>query len=267
MTPTQALVGFAAALVISIVTAPVGISGAVFLLPIQLSVLNVPTPSVTPTNLLFNVVATPGALARYRQRRQLTGPLARLLITGTLPGVVVGSIIHVYLAPGPVVFRVLAAAVLLPIGIWLLCRGRRRTTGSAEGDRPGMGARTVTALAMGVGCVGGIYGIGGGSILGPILVGSGMAVAVVAPAALASTFVTSVVGVLTYAALSFVGAGDNVSPNWLLGVVCGVGGLVGGYLGARLQPRLPETALRVLLGSCAVALALLYLLQAVRGTY
>lgn len=264
MTPTQALIGFVAALLISIATAPVGISGAVFLLPVQLSVLNVPTPAVTPTNLLFNVIATPGALARYRKQRQLTGTLTGTLIMGTLPGVVAGSAIHVYLAPGPTVFRVLAATVLLPIGLWLLFRGTRKTDASTA-DHRGLGTGTIIVLAMVVGCIGGIYGIGGGSILGPILVGTGMTVAVVAPAALASTFVTSVVGVLTYAVLSFTAAGANVAPNWLLGAVCGVGGLVGGYVGARLQPRLPETVLRLLLGSCAVGLALFYLVQAARG--
>lgn len=46
---------------------------------------------------------------------------------------------------------------------------------------------------------GGIYKIGGGSLLGPILVGRGAPVATVAPAALASTFVTSIVGAATYA--------------------------------------------------------------------
>ena len=43
-----------------------------------------------------------------------------------------------------------------------------------------------------VGVVGGIYGIGGGSVLGPMLVGAGLAVARVGPAALASTLVTSI---------------------------------------------------------------------------
>lgn len=60
------LLGFAAGLAISTLTAPVGVSGAVFLLPVQLDVLRVPSPAVTPTNLLFNVVATPGPLLRYR---------------------------------------------------------------------------------------------------------------------------------------------------------------------------------------------------------
>ena len=53
-----------AGLLVAVLTAPVGVSGAVFLLPIQLDLLRVPSPAVTPTNLLFNVVATPSALVR-----------------------------------------------------------------------------------------------------------------------------------------------------------------------------------------------------------
>jgi Sulfite exporter TauE/SafE len=78
------------------VTAPVGVSGAVFLLPVQLSIRHVPSPEVTPTNLLFNVVAGPGALLRYRNRGGLAGPLTRLLLIGTVPGVILGAIIRVF---------------------------------------------------------------------------------------------------------------------------------------------------------------------------
>jgi hypothetical protein len=156
----------------------------VFLLPVQLSVLHVPNPSVTPTNLLFNVIAAPGALVRYRHQHQLAGPLTGYLIAGTLPGVVAGSAIHVYFASGPRTFHVLAAAVLLPIGVWLLLRNPKYSPGDSHRLTP----RAITGLALTVGVIGGIYGIGGGSILGPILVGSGMSIAAVAPAALASTF-------------------------------------------------------------------------------
>jgi uncharacterized membrane protein YfcA len=67
-----------------------------------------------------------------------------------------------------------------------------------------------------VGCVGGIYGIGGGSILAPILIGPGRKAAEVAPAALASTFVTSVGGVITFTFLS-IGQHAPVAPNWPTG--------------------------------------------------
>lgn len=168
-----ALGGLAAGLLIAFVTAPVGVSGAVFLLPVQLSVFGVPNPAVTPTNLLFNVVAGPGALWRHSRTGVLRGPLTRRLVAGTLPGVVVGAVIRVFALPGPTVFRLLIAALLLPLGLWLCARTLRprRERHAAEPS-----ARTVTGLALAVGVVGGIYGIGGGSLLGPILVGQGMPV-------------------------------------------------------------------------------------------
>lgn len=259
MTAHLALLAFGAGLVVAVLTAPVGVSGAVFLLPVQLDVLRVPSPAVSPTNLLFNVVSTPAAVLRYRNAGTLVGPLTRRLVAGTLPGVVIGTVIRVHLAPGDRIFRLIAAAVLLPLGIWLTAR---------RGDRPRLlrtvAGPTLTVVSVAVGIVGGVYGIGGGSLLGPILVGAGMSVATVAPAALAATFLTSVVGVASYGLLSLTTDGP-VSPDWAIGLLCGLGGLVGGYLGARLQPRVPETGLRILLGALAVGLAIAYVVQAVRG--
>jgi uncharacterized membrane protein YfcA len=234
-------------------TAPVGVFGAVFLLPVQVSVLGVPSPAVTPTNLLYNVVAGPGALFRYWRAGRLGGPLARLLIAGTLPGVVLGAVIRVFAVPGPRVFRLLVAALLLPLGLWLWLRTVRPAP--ARAPRPHSPSAT-RILALAVGIAGGIYGIGGGSLLGPILVGRGTPVATVAPAALASTFVTSIVGAATYALLSLTATGD-VTPDWLLGLSCGAGGL----LGALLQPRLPEVALRLLLAALATGVGTLYAVQ------
>jgi hypothetical protein len=58
-----------AAYLVAVVATPAGISGAVLLLPFRVSVLATPSPAVTPTNLLYNVVATPGALYRYWRTR------------------------------------------------------------------------------------------------------------------------------------------------------------------------------------------------------
>lgn len=255
------LLGLGAGALIALATTPVGVSGAVFLLPVQLSVLNVPSPAVTPTNLLFNVVAVPGALARYRRAGQLNTPLARRMAAGTVPGVVLGALVRVFAVPGARVFHLLMAVVLLPLGVWLCARSLRGASNTQDTPADEPSGPVVTALALGVGVVGGIYGIGGGSLLGPILVGRGLPVARVAPAALASTFLTSLVGALTYALLALTGRG-NIAPDWPLGAACGIGGLLGGYVGARLQPRLPERALRLLLGTVALALAALYLIQA-----
>lgn len=259
MTWQAALLGAAVGLLIAVMTAPVGVSGAVFLLPVQLSVLGVPSPAVTPTNLLFNIVAGPGALARYRQHGQLDGPLTRRLVWGTLPGVVIGALIRVFAVPGPQAFRIIVAAVLLPLGVWLIIRTLRPRPSAA---RVGLSRKAITALAVAVGVVGGIYGVGGGSILGPVLVSRGLPIAKVAPAALASTFLTSVAGAVTYEVLALTTTGD-IAPDWILGSCCGLGGLIGGYLGARLQPHLPENGLRLLLGALAIALAAVYLAQVI----
>ncbi len=157
------MVGLAVGMLIAVVTAPVGVSGVVFLFPVQLGVFTVPNPAVTPTNLLYNVVAV------------LMLPLG-------------GHLAH---RPDP--------ASCAPEGP----TSRARAPG---GHRPGAGGR---------GC--GRYGIGGGSIPGPVLVGRGVPVSQVAPAALASTFATSVVGASTYAVLSLARSG-SIAPVWLLGL-------------------------------------------------
>ena len=111
------------------------------------------------------------------------------------------------------------------------------------------------------GVIGGIYGIGGGSPLSPILVGRGLPLATVAPATLVSTFIA---GAITYVVLAATAAGQHIAPHWTIGLVAGTGGLVGSSLGARLHPRLPEHALRASLGALAIATATLYAIQALR---
>jgi uncharacterized membrane protein YfcA len=213
--------------------------------------------SVTPTNLLYNVVATPGALYRYWRQGQTGGRLALVLIAGTVPGVIAGSVIRVELLPGTRVFDLVVAAVLLPLGTWLAL------TRPASQDEPGRAVRVIPApvlvvLAASVGCVGGIYGIGGGSILAPVLIGTGRRPSQVAPAALASTLVTSVAGVITFVILSL-HEPDSVAPDWDTGLALGLGGLAGGYTGARLQSHLPDALIRRLLGVLVIAIGARYL--------
>jgi uncharacterized protein len=251
------VIALAAAYLIAVLATPAGISGAVLLLPFQVGVLGTPSPAVTPTNLLYNVISTPAALYRYWRQKQTGGRLALILITGTVPGVIAGSVLRVELLPGPQVFDFVIAAVLLPLGIWLALTQPGRPDGSARPARV-IPAPVLVAMAAAVGCVGGIYGIGGGSILAPILIGTGRRPADVAPAALASTFVTSVAGVITFAILSVHRHGP-VAPDWPTGIALGLGGLAGAYTGARLQSRLPDVLIRRLVGVLVIAIGARYL--------
>lgn len=252
-------VALAAAYLIAVVATPAGISGAVLLLPFQVGVLGTPSPAVTPTNLLYNVVATPGGLYRYWRQHQTATNLALILIAGTLPGVIAGSVIRVELLPGPRVFDLVVATVLIPLGIWVsLTQPDPQAHKLAPKPRTTIPAPALIGLAAMVGCIGGIYGIGGGSILAPILVGTGRRPADVAPAALAATFVTSVAGVISFTIL----AGNqhaHIAPDWPTGIALGVGGLAGAYTGARLQARLPDRLIRRVMGVLVIVIGTRYL--------
>lgn len=255
----QLFAGAACAFVIALVTTPAGVSGAVLLLPVQVSVLGVPSPAVTPTNLLYNVFATPGALMRFAREGRLRAPLAGLLVAGTLPGVIAGAVVRVEWLSNSRDFAFIASGVLMPLGLWLLA-----------GSQPIPREREITRrlrayvwmLALLIGVVGGIYGIGGGSLLAPILIALGFSVYEVAPATLAATFLTSIAGIATYQVLQL-GHGGAIAPEWALGAFLGVGGFAGAYCGASLQSRLPERSLRRLLGCVACLVAVRYLQTAI----
>ena len=82
----DAVFGALIAFGIAVFTTPVGVSGAVFLVPVQVSVLHTPSPAVTPTNLLYNLIAIPGALLRFHREGRLTGPLRGCWCSAPCPG-------------------------------------------------------------------------------------------------------------------------------------------------------------------------------------
>lgn len=253
----ELVAGFLAGLLVATFTAPVGVSGAVLLLPVQVGLFGVPSPAVSPTNLLYNVVAVPGALLGYLRAGRGWLPLARSILIGAVPGVALGAVVRVLVLPDGTLFRVLVAGLLFVLGAWLLIRDRH----TVPPDAAGLSNRAVTGLGLTAGVIGGIYGIGGGSLVAPVLIVAGLDLARVAPAALASTLVTSCAGALVFTVLALTGHPES-APHWWLGLACGLGGLVGGFLGASLQPHIPQRALRLMLGVLAVALALVMLATA-----
>ena len=106
----------------------------------------------------------------------------------------------------------------------------------------------IFALSLIVGVVGGIYGIGGGAIIAPFFVAFfKLPVYTVAGAALMGTFVTSVAGVAFYQLMASFYPHISVAPDWLLGLMFGLGGMVGMYLGARLQKFVPAGTIKWML--------------------
>ncbi len=117
----------------------------------------------------------------------------------------------------------------------------------------------IFSLSLVVGLVGGIYGIGGGSIIAPFFVSfCGLPIYTVAGPALMGTFVTSVAGVGFYQALAPFHPEMSVAPDWSLGLLFGLGGMVGMYLGARAQKHVPARAIKWMLAGVLTLTAARY---------
>jgi uncharacterized protein len=118
----------------------------------------------------------------------------------------------------------------------------------------------ISGISFIVGIVGGIYGIGGGAIIAPLLVSFfGLPVYTVAGAALTGTFVTSIAGVLFYQVISAFYSGIPVSPDWMLGFFFGIGGFIGMYLGAKFQKFVPASVIKWILAACIWFIAVNYI--------
>jgi uncharacterized membrane protein YfcA len=276
------------AMVISFFTSMAGISGAFLILPYQMSYLGFTSPAVSGTNLVYNIVAIPSGVYRYLREGRLIWPLAWILIAGSLPGIIVGALIRIVYLPDPGNFRIFVAVVLLYIGGRLALELRGGLTGFRNEREAGAADWTVHvlefnwrrlsfrfqervyeasawrmfALALAVGMVGGIYGIGGGAIIAPFLVAAfGLPVHAVAGATLMATFVTSAAGALFYQAIApaFEKNQFSVAPDWGLGALFGLGGFVGVYLGARVQRFVPANWLKLMIALLVLLVAVRYL--------
>lgn len=239
----------------------VGVSGAFLLMPFQMSVLGYVAPSVSATNLVFNLVAIPSGVWRYMREGRLNWPLARVIALGTLPGLLAGWWLRLNWLADPRAFKLFVGLVLA----WLALRLYRTRLGSsirvAHAGRASAPPRAIFAISLVIGIIGGAYGIGGGSLMAPVLVAVfGLSVHAIAGAALFGTFVTSVVGVALYQFLP-APSGLPAQPDWPLGILFGLGGMAGMYLGARAQKHVPQRTLKIGLAVVLTGLAGGYVLQ------
>lgn len=282
------LLPFIVAFVVSFFTSMGGVSGAFLLLPFQVSVLGYTAPSVSSTNQLFNIVAIPSGVYRYIKEERMLWPLTWAVIIGTFPGVFIGALVRIKYLPDPKDFKLFVGMVLCYIGCQLLVniiknKSREKGSISSQAIVDEQPIRIVTsniqqvtftykdatytfsppvvyAICFLVGIVGGVYGIGGGSIVAPFFVAIiGLPVHVVAGAALMGTFITSVAGVAFYQFFALIYKDVAVAPDWALGFLFGFGGFCGMYLGARVQKFVSGRAIKGILCGCVLFVAAKYI--------
>ncbi|MFN4196544.1 MAG: sulfite exporter TauE/SafE family protein [Caldimicrobium sp.] len=255
-----------------------GVSGAFLLLPFQVSILHYLSPSVSATNHLFNVIAIPSGVYRYWKEKRLYYPITLLITIGTFPGVILGYILRITLFESLKNFKLLIGTVLFIIAAKLLYEVFHSTKTTSFSSSPPKtllfkcstlvfeyGGNTyrinplyITLLSFIVGIIGGIYGIGGGALMAPILFAFfHIPPYVFAGATLFGTFLTSILGVIIYTL-------GGHGPDYLLGFLFGLGGLVGMYLGAKWQKYLPQKIIRLILTVVILFISFQYILDFLR---
>ncbi len=244
-----------------------GVTGAFLLLPFQMSCLGYTAPGVSATNLLYNLFAIPATVMHYTKEKRMNWPLAWCITAGSLPGISIGYLLRITYLSSPERFKPFAGLVLLYLA-WRMARSLR--TSQKDKSAPSRQARLITVsfrwnraeyifdqkaysfnplfimmVACIVGIVGGAYGIGGGAIIAPFCI-SVLALPVhsVAGASLFGTFTSSLIGVIVYQ-MGFFSGGLDTAPDYILGTLFGIGGLIGGYLGARTQKYIPPRPIKI----------------------
>ena len=280
------LIPVAAGFAVGLFCSPAGISGALYLLPFQLSVLGVTGPCSSATNMLYNVLATPGGVMRLIRERRMCWPLSLTVVVGSLPGIVVGVVMRILYLPGAAAFRTFAGLFLLASAVLLVVRVVQRheedlRNGKAEledvyfdlrwitwrfaGTRGRVHAIRLTITCFVVGVAAGAYGIGGAGLLVPVLVlFFRIPVYIAAGSSLLANFINSGAGAVSYGLTGYL-LGATALPDPGLAVLFAAGGFPGIYLGVRLQKHLPSRLLKLLLAILSLAVAWRYLQSAPAG--
>ncbi len=261
--------------IISFFCATGGVSGAFLLLPFQVSILHFTTPAVSATNHLFNVIAIPSGVYRYWKEKRLYYPLTLLITLGTFPGVIIGYFLRISLFRNLKNFKFLVGGVLLFIAIKLLYDlffPREEASFSPQAPKTyifnykvlsfqygdttySLSSPLIIFISLVIGIIGGVYGIGGGAIMAPLLLAFfNISPYVFAGATLFGTFLTSVLGVIIFTL-------GGHKPDFLLGLLFGLGGLLGLYLGAKFQKKFPQKLIRLILTFILLFISLQYILS------
>ncbi|MCB2212262.1 sulfite exporter TauE/SafE family protein [bacterium] len=278
------LLPIALAFAVGTVCSMAGVTGAFLLLPLQMTVFGFTSPAVSATNHVYNLFAGIGGPYRYAREGRLLLPLAGLLLAGTIPGIIGGMFIRVFLLPDPTTFRAFVAVILFALGVQTLLRayinrrdGRNQKMNTAGrlssskldgakfifqygSQKFSFSVPLVVSYALLVGLISGAYGMGGGALLSSFLVGiCGLPVHGTAGATILTSFVSSLIGTLSYTVFAqFSSLPVAVAPDWLLGVLLGLGGIAGTYTGALLQRRVPGPVLAGVLGILLLVIAFRY---------
>lgn len=254
----QAALTALGSLAVGVVGGAFGVGGGIFLVPLLVWLGHRPVEAVGVS--LFCVIGTSvGASSVALKSGEANLSLSLLLEPFLLAGAVGAGLVATKVGDATLLYAFAAVLVLIALATASRARGAQDLV--APTDEPGLfdgssgGARyrpqrlrVLPPVMLGAGVTAGLFGIGGGAVVVPLL-------ALVARVPMRAAAATSTVSLMvTAGAAGAVHLAHGTVPlhtvAWaLLGVI------PGGLVGARLQSRLPDRVLRVVFALLALAVA------------
>lgn len=224
----QALLGALSGALVGFSLGLVGGGGSILAVPLMVYLVGVKSPHVAiGTSAL--VVAANAALGLYNHARagNVLWRCGRMYAGAGVLGAFAGSSLGKMFDGERLLF--LFALVMVVVGVLMLRRRKQVGVSGAQCNREN--APKVLGYGLGTGAFSGFFGIGGGFLIVPGLVGS-------TNMAMINAVGTSLVAVTAFGlttALNYAGSG---LVDWLLAAVFIAGGIVGSLLGTRAAKRL-----------------------------
>jgi uncharacterized membrane protein YfcA len=259
---------------VSLILGQVGLTGGIATLPFMMSVLGFTSPSVSSTNLIFVLMAPLGSVYSYWKEKRMLWRLSLMAAAGGIVGSLLGPLIRVGFLTDITRFKVLFGFLLGFIGMRLFFKRQRdikvgkleKTGGSLfhqefifSGNLYSFSPIPIFIAGLLSGAISTTFGIGTGFLLVPFYTTVlRLPIYAVASSALLSTLFISAAGTGFYA---FLNLGISTTPDLRLGLLLGFGGILGGFVSAKVQRRVSTMNLHRILGATLIIWAFVYLQQ------
>jgi uncharacterized membrane protein YfcA len=237
-------------LAIGFVVGAVGGGGAILALPVLVYVLGEGVGSASTASLIVVAVAAAvgaGALARHGH---VCWRLALLFSVAAAAGSLLGAAVNTAIGPAALILGFIPVMLVAALATWQRSGSERSEDDGGDCPRPPAGR--VMAAGLGVGALTGLFGVGGGFIVVPVLTvwfGAGFRRGVAT-----SLVIITLTGVAALTSHLVTGAAPNVGVTVSLAGATAAGALIGVTVGRRLPERALGRAFAVLVALVAVLL-------------
>ncbi|MEM7760759.1 MAG: sulfite exporter TauE/SafE family protein [Cyanobacteria bacterium P01_A01_bin.40] len=240
-------------IVVGLVAALLGIGGGLLYVP-ALTLVGASPIQATATSLLgISLGAISSSFQNWRSK-YLNTKLVILLAIPAMLSVGIGVAIANRISENYLLF---GFAGLQLVAIYLI-NWRRSLAWTPQTDTTkSVSLPKVASIGLSAGILSGLFGVGGGIIMVPLqraFLGESLKESIVT--SLGAIVLISGAGVTQHSL-----AGNVL---WLPGLILGIGSLIGGQLGARLLPKLPEIWVQYLFTGLLISLAM-YMIQTALG--